>query len=212
MSAAADALRYLGIRAPDAQWLARAEEMLALLREKCPPKFRWKLFPLERAEGGVALAGGFTACGGMAEKMLADCHHAAVLVCTLGAGLDRLLATEQARDMARAALMDACASALVEEGCDAAEVEIRAHLPGKYLTDRFSPGYGDLPLSLQPALLAATDAARRLGVQAAASYLLSPMKSVTAILGVADEPQPSRVRGCAYCALRGKCGYQKPCG
>ena len=184
MSTATEALRYLGIREPDREWTEKAEAMLAFLREKCPPRFHWRLFPLARGENSLMLDGGPALSGGMAEKMLRDCTHAAVLVCTLGTAFDRLISTEQARDMARAALMDACASALVEEGCDAAERDMKAHLPGRCLTDRFSPGYGDL---------------------------LTPMKSVTALIGVADTPQPARVRGCAFCALRGKCDFQRPC-
>ena len=211
MSTATEALRYLGIREPDREWTEKAEAMLAFLREKCPPRFHWRLFPLVRLESSLMLDGGPALSGGMAEKMLRDCTHAAVLVCTLGTAFDRLLSTEQARDMARAALMDACASALVEEGCDAAERDMKAHLPGRCLTDRFSPGYGDLPLTLQIALLTAADASRRLGVQVTSSCLLTPMKSVTALIGVADTPQPARVRGCAFCALRGKCDFQRPC-
>ena len=107
--------------------------------------------------------------------------------------------------MARAVALDACGSAYVEAGCDAAEREIRSRFPGMYLTDRFSPGYGDLPLGLQPELLARTDARRRLGVSLTESLLMVPSKSVTAILGISDTPQSARIRGCAYCNLNQTC-------
>ena len=51
-------------------------------------------------------------------------------------------------------------------------------------TRRYSPGYGDLPLSVQPALLDALDAGRRLGVTLTESLLMVPMKSVTAVVGI----------------------------
>lgn len=102
--------------------------------------------------------------GRTAAVMLRSCSHAALLVCTLGATFDALARQVQARDFADALLLDGFGGAYVEAGCNAAEREIAAKLPGKYLTDRFSPGYGDLPLDVQSPLLALTDATRRLGV------------------------------------------------
>lgn len=111
--------------------------------------------------------------------------------------------------MGEAAILDACGSAWVETGCDMAQAEIAERFAPRFLTDRFSPGYGDLPLSLQPAVLGALDAERRLGIHLSDSFLMTPAKSVTAVIGVADTPQPARVRGCGYCAMREICEYRK---
>ena len=108
-----------------------------------------------------------------------------------------------------AVLLDGCGSAWVEAGCDAAEGEVSARLPGRFLTDRFSPGYGDLPLSLQPAICGALDTQRTLGLYVTDSCLLNPGKSVTAIVGVADRPQMARVRGCRYCSMNQTCQLRK---
>jgi hypothetical protein len=115
----------------------------------------------------------------------------------------------QARDMARAVILDACGSALVEQGCDGAEKELAARFPGQYLTDRFSPGYGDLPLSLQGNICTALDAPRRLGLHVTESSLLNPVKSVTAVVGLSDQPQKARIRGCTYCQMRESCALHK---
>ncbi|MBP3485692.1 MAG: methionine synthase, partial [Oscillospiraceae bacterium] len=144
-----------------------------------------------------------------AETMLADCGRVALLGCTLGAEFESMLRAEQARDMAQAVLLDACGSAWVEAGCDEAEREIAARFPGRYLTDRFSPGYGDLPLSMQPAICGALDLGRRLGVHVSERFLMNPSKSVTALIGIADRPQMARIRGCAYCAMRETCTLRK---
>ena len=111
--------------------------------------------------------------------------------------------------MARAAMLDACGSAWVEAGCDAAEEEISARFPELYRTDRFSPGYGDLPLTIQKDVCALLDAPRRLGVQVTDSFLLNPSKTVTAVIGLSDRPQPARIRGCGFCNLRASCQYRK---
>ena len=168
------------------------------------------MFHVKHAFDGEELEGaGLVLTGGMARKMLADCDRAVLLCCTLGAGFEAMLRAEQARSMARAALLDACGSAWVEAGCDGAEREIAARFPGLYLTDRFSPGYGDLPLALQRDICGVLDAPRRLGVQVGDSLLLNPAKSVTAVIGLSETPQPARVRGCGFCAMRESCQYRK---
>ena len=206
-----EVLRYLGVRdGPDgATARAAAAEADTLLRN-LRPRYVYRLFPVEQGRSGVVLVGsGVTLPGGMAGRMLAGCHEAALLACTLGAGFETMLRAAQARDMARAVILDACGSALVEAGCDKAEREIAALRPGKHLTDRFSPGYGDLPLGIQGAVCTALDAPKRLGIQVTESLLMNPTKSVTAVLGLADAPQPARIRGCACCALAGTCTIRK---
>lgn len=209
-----EALRYLGVSAPaPAQLRAQAERLMAELSAAIRPRRSWRIFPLLSVDGGFALSGTqLTLTGETARTMLSRCHAAVLLACTLGSQFDALLRERQARDMSEAVLLDACGSALVEAGCGEAEEEIAARLPGKFLTDRFSPGYGDLPLELQPALCALLDAHRRLGVTVTESLLLNPAKTVTAVIGVADTPQPARVRGCGYCALRKSCTVRRTGG
>lgn len=202
-----EVLRYLGVKEDPEGAMARAvqDEAAGLLRA-VRPRYVYRLFPLERGRSGVILQGsGVTLPGRLAGRMLARCSQAALLACTLGAGFEARLRAVQARDMARAVILDACGSALVEAGCDRLEREIAGRCPGRYLTDRFSPGYGDLPLQTQDAICTALDAGRRLGVQVTGSLLMNPSKSVTAVIGLADTPQPARIRGCARCALAGAC-------
>ena len=58
------------------------------------------------------------------KKMLAECDTAVLMVCTLGAAFDRILNEWEARDMAKAVVVDVCGSAWTEAVCDAAEAEI----------------------------------------------------------------------------------------
>ncbi len=206
-----EALRYLGVRgAPDPALLSQLSAAADRLARAAPPRWVWRAYPLAFGPEGPALEGaGLALPGEMAARMLGGCAQAAVLICTLGAAFEALLRAEQARGMARAALLDACGSAWVEAGCDEAQAEISARFPGLHPTDRFSPGYGDLPLSLQRDICGALDAPRRLGVQVTDSLLLNPSKTVTAVIGLSDRPQPARIRGCAYCDLRENCQYRK---
>lgn len=205
-----EALRYLGAAdAPETlrrQVAGEAETLSAQFR----PRHVCKVCELDFQGEEIFLCGTAVVLkGGTALKMLAQCHRAALLACTLGARFDLALTAVQARDMARAVILDACGSALVEQGCDEAEKELSARFPGQYLTDRFSPGYGDLPLELQRDICAALDTPRRLGLHVTESLLLNPVKSVTAVIGLSDRPQMARIRGCAYCQMRERCTLRK---
>ena len=207
----AEALRYLG--AGDCPPESLRQEMTAVaekLTTHVTPKYTYRVFSLKHEAEGVRLQEtDLLLTGKSAERMLAECGRAVLLACTLGAEFDALLRREQARDMAKAAMLNACGSAWVEAGCDAAEKEIAARFPEQYLTDRFSPGYGDLPLSLQPELCAVLDTQRRLGLYVSDRCLMTPVKSVTAVIGLANEPQMARIRGCGFCAMRETCALRK---
>ena len=205
-----EALRYLGASGADEALRRRMTDAACEIEQRFAPRYTYRVFEVEHCAEGEWLAGAqLLLPGNSARKMLAECHHAAVLVCTLGLGFEQHMRSLQARDMSQAVLADVCGSALVEAGCDAAEREIAARFPGLYLTDRFSPGYGDLPLDVQPAICHLTDSRRRLGVHVTPSLLMNPQKSVSAIVGIADKPQRARIRGCAYCALRSHCELRK---
>jgi len=55
------------------------------------------------------------------------------------------------------------------------------------LARRFSPGYGDLPLSIQPQMISATNANKYLHISVNESLLMIPQKSITAIIGIRSE-------------------------
>ena len=206
-----EALRYLGAGSSPPEVLRRDMEQIAdQLTAAVRPRYAYRVFSTVHEERGVLLReAGILLTGRSAARMLAQCDQAVLLICTLGAGFETMLRAEQARDMARAVMLDACGSAWVESGCNAAEEELAARFPGRYLTDRFSPGYGDLPLALQPAICAALDAGRRVGVQVTDSFLMNPSKSVTAVIGLSDRPQQARIRGCAYCSMWETCTLRK---
>lgn len=206
-----EALRYMGAGGGAPEALRReTERMAARLTAALQPRYVYRVFPLVREEDGFLLSGSSVVlAGNSARTMLAQCDRAVLLACTLGAGFDTMLRSEQARGMGGAVILDACGGAWVEAGCDAAERELRAKLPGAYLTDRFSPGYGDLPLDLQPAISAALDAERRIGIHVSASFLINPVKTVTAVIGISDRPQMARIRGCAFCSMNKTCALRK---
>jgi cobalamin-dependent methionine synthase I len=97
--------------------------------------------------------------------------------------------------------MDALASAAIEALCDGIQAELAAELPeGYYLTGRFSCGYGDLPLEIQPEILAVLNTQKTIGLFCNQNNILLPRKSVTAVMGVTAVRQETDI--CDTCRLR----------
>ena len=88
--------------------------------------------------------------------------------------------------MARAVVLQACAAAELEEYCDEQQKKISTELEksGLYLRPRFSPGYGDFPIEFQEPIMRMLDCAKKIGLTMTDSYMMSPTKSVTAIIGI----------------------------
>lgn len=114
-------------------------------------------------------------------KALNGCKEAFILGVTIGIGADRLISRLALTSPAESFITDALASAAAESLCDYADNMLRG---GGEKPFRFAPGYGDMPLSYQPAVLAALNADYTLGITLNSSSLMTPMKSITAIMGI----------------------------
>ena len=145
-----------------------------------------------------------------ADRILDGCSEVVLMALTLGAELERVLMRQEVTDMSDALVLDICASVGVEAAADDFEKQLSAELlaDGKYLTNRFSPGYGDLPLSHQRPVLELLNASRAAGITLTPSQLMVPRKSVTAILGICDHMKEKTLGGCSLCPLKTKCSYR----
>ena len=210
-----EAFRYMGIKGkPDPLTSAAAEECEQLLLKAASPKFHWSFAEISEANSeGIFLTGHkLVLRGNDIAEHLRDCFGAALLCATLGEGADKLLRKLQSEDMAKAVIADSLASAAIEQVCDTAEEKIRERFPDKFMTWRFSPGYGDLPLETQKDFLAAVNASRTVGISLTGGGLLTPTKSVTAIIGISDKPVNSARKGCGSCTMKESCKFRKTGG
>ena len=97
---------------------------------------------------------------------------------------------------------------MIEQVCDAFQKTINDAVDG-YTTSRFSPGYGDFPIEVQPDMIRYIDGQRKIGLNVTSNNLLVPRKSVTAVIGVSDRPVRGSLATCAECVLRDKCDLRK---
>ena len=202
----AQAARYFGARGgADAATQALLEKCAVPLLAAATPRAVW----LEADVDALAEAGILR--GGDVMKHLEGCPQAVLLAVTLGPAVDAQIRRAGVGDIAAGVASDALGSALAEQAAEAAEAELRqwAAKEGKYLTGRFSPGYGDWDIAVQPLVANALDTVRRAGLCVTDTNLMTPRKSVTAILGVSDHPVKGKLAGCGHCVLRTRCEYRK---
>lgn len=209
-----EALRYLGVRGGAVSQETREAlgRCARAVREAASPAAVWRLFDI--GPDGALAGADFCPEGADVRALLSGCGQAVLLAATLGAGIDALLRRAQATDMAGAVMIDACASAAIENVTDCLCADIEARLSPLRLTRRFSPGYGDMPLGQQAALCVALDAGRQIGLSLTPGGMMLPQKSVTAIAGVTAAPDRTRADGphadgCARCARFADCAYRK---
>ncbi len=177
-----------------AEGLPALRRALDLLLREAPPRSCFRLLPCRAGERGARI-GGCDIAGEALARALQGCGTAALICATLGQAADRLLARAQVQDMAWALMLDACASALVEEAAGLCRGAATA------------PGYAGFPLGGQQALLDLIDARRRLGVAGTGAGMLVPAKSLLYVQGLrppgagrADAPDPAPP--CKTCARR----------
>lgn len=206
----AQAFRYMGLHGkPDAHMTALADECEAGLLRVIHPRYIHRFFRLDfRADGILCEGSTLLLTGEDIRRHLEGCTRAVLFCATLSASADAEIRRMQQTDITAGVMTDAMASALIEQVCDLAEQEILAEVPALHPTWRFSPGYGDLPLAIQGTFLTAIDAARRVGVCVSESGILTPRKSVTAIIGLSETPVQRQRKGCAICSLSRTCPYR----
>ena len=110
---------------------------------------------------------------------LAGCREVVVFAATVGPGIDRLIKKYTKLDPVKALFMQAIGAERVETMCNL----FCDSYPEK-LRPRFSPGFGDLALSIQPEVLSVTNARKNLSITLDEGFLMSPSKSVTAFVGI----------------------------
>lgn len=202
-------LRYAGIREETPELTALLEEALADALPLLAGKVCWREFPLTWQEDVLDLGLAQTDSAALARN-LAGCDRILVFAATLGLGIDRLITRCSRLSPAKAVLIQAIGAERIEALCDrfCEEIGREFNAGGSYLRPRFSPGYGDFPLDMQRAIFRVLDCPRQIGLTLNDSCLMSPSKSVTAILGLGSCPTRTQITGCTTCG-KIDCPYRR---
>lgn len=135
---------------------------------------------------------------------LRNCETAYVFAATTGVALHRLIGRNIIISPIRGMVTDAIGSAAIEAFCDYINKSLG---DVDYLRPRFSPGYGDLSLGCQQTILDFLGAGKHIGLALTDGGMLTPVKSVTAIIGQSKEKNKCKSKkGCMVCD-RENCPY-----
>lgn len=198
-------LRYALCAAADEKSRALLRECIEEVRGKLSYKVCCCLLPV-KTEGDVSDFGAFSLRSEKLALCLRGCRKAIVFAATVGIEIDRLIARYGRLSPSRALMLQAIGTERIEALSDAFCADIKEEF-GLSPKPRFSPGYGDLPLSAQKDIFALLEPQRKIGLTLNGSLLMSPTKSVTAFVGLAGEEGQSsnKCGGCdkTGCAFRG---------
>lgn len=203
-------LRYLGYKNQyiDENTGNKIQQCVREIIDIASEKYIYDYFIITGRNASISLNHGAMELQGKSIAAYLNTSKECVLMAaTLGSRVDQRIRYYEKTDMARALILDACATAYVEELCDKVCHIIENELPGKYLNYRFSPGYGDLPITIQKNFLRVLDAEKKIGLTASESSILLPRKSVTAIAGIVEAKCKSQ-GSCAKCE-KTDCEYRR---
>lgn len=181
-----------------------------LLKEALP-KLSYKVcymrFPVKR-EGNMLDLGFMTSDSKSLCKNLDGCDELILFGATIGIEFDRLMQRYMRLSPSKAYVLQGIGAERIESLCDAFCDEIKEDVlkNGKFTRPRFSAGYGDFTLDAQKEIFSVLDAPRKIGLTLTDSLIMSPSKSVTAIVGISDTPH-CIAHKCASCGKK-DCEYR----
>ncbi|CAM3098141.1 methionine synthase [Lactococcus laudensis] len=195
-----EVLRYLGYRrkqelTPDIS--ALVDEMIMEVQNVSNARYLYQAYDFTLDEANHAIHLTNTDLVLQSKQLYSHLKHAkqvVLLAATLGIEVERQVRLYELSEMTKAFVLDAACVDYIEKICDLAEVDIDSQFTDSILNRRFSPGYGDLSLEVQPQFLKTLGADRQLGLTLTENYLMIPRKSVTAILGLFEDDKLARPR------------------
>lgn len=206
-----EVLRYCGHKGEaDLQLLQSVESIINDIYNYLSPKYCISKFSIEQNRDGVILKEtGTLLKGNDIKKHLENCKECYIFCATIGAQADGFIRQMTVKSALSGLIADAAATAAIEAYCDLIENNLRKQLSqeNKYLTWRFSAGYGDLPFEQQPEILDLLNAGKLIGVNYNSSFIMIPSKSVTAIMGAAQEKPKNRKYKCENCKNKNNCNF-----
>ena len=172
--------RYAGCPAPDPALHPLLRECIDEIAPALSYRMAYREFAVCTRDGALDL-GFVTTDSTLLQRTLAGCDRLVLIAGTVGLAPDRLIRRYGSVAPTKAMFFQAIGAERIEALMDAATAEMA---DGRALTPRVSPGYGDIPLAMQTDIFKALRCPDTIGLTLNDSLLMSPTKSVTALIGV----------------------------
>ena len=207
-----EALRYMGYNSKtvDIETQKLLDESIAEVKDLAELKYVYKIFDIEKENNNISFENVINIKSNDLYTLFKNCEKSAVIAATLGFEVEKRIRYYSLTNLSKALVFDACATSCIEALCDVAQAEIKeiALKEGFNTTHRYSPGYGDVPISHQSEILSALNAQKLIGLSVLDSYILIPRKSVTAFIGFIKDSKIYK-KSCIDCNLFGNCSFSK---
>ncbi|MGM9521415.1 MAG: vitamin B12 dependent-methionine synthase activation domain-containing protein [Oscillospiraceae bacterium] len=191
----------------------RIDEMMKSCLRHSDPKYCYEVFDIEETAEGIELIGcGVTFKGEDIRRHLHGAVSCAVMAVTIGLAAEREIFRLECQSVSDALIFNAACTAMVEVAADRCDDEIKALAASKglYTNFRYSPGYGDFPLTQQPEVLGLINAGTRLGITLTDSLMMLPRKSVSAVKGMFTRSEQAVISAsCESCYSFDTCEFRK---
>ena len=174
-------LRYMGCVKENDEALNIVKECIEMCKDVLTYSVCFDEFPISFCDDGVVFP--FAKAQSLSLlNHLKGYEKAVIFAGTVGIGLDRFIMKYSRISPSYALAFQAIGAERIEALCDAFCDDLKSEKDKTSF--RFSPGYGDFPLQFQPEIFKVLDCNKRLGISLNSALLMSPSKSVTAIIGV----------------------------
>lgn len=208
-------LKHLGMVEEDADSYLSGmiDDLTVQSREKAQPSASYSVYAgpvFIREEDGMLLEDRLFRLGKLVSSFLGKSEHIAVFAASCGPEVEHFSKKLiQDKHTLEGYLVDLIASELAESIAEKIHDEIAKHAARAQLliTNRYSPGYCNWPVSDQQALFSLLEG-HNCGITVTPSSLMMPVKSVSGIVGIGRNVKKMGYK-CRYCAdekclMRGK--------
>jgi hypothetical protein len=189
------------------------EAALAEARELIAPAAAWDAFPIrDFRHERLVLADGTKIGGGPVTTVVAGATQLVVGVCTVGGAISRRISEQlHSEQRLRAMFLDDLGSWAVDQVRQqlCRQVESEAASREWHASASLSPGESEWSVAEQAVIFSLVDA-RKIGVTLNESMVMSPVKSLSLIVGLG--PNALGVEGasnCDFCTIRERCSYRQ---
>lgn len=192
-------LRYAGCKKADSEISALVKSCIDEITNKLTYKVCYRQFWVKICDD-ICDFGAFAFRSKNLALNLNGCKSAILFAATIGVGIDRLITQYGRISPSKALMFQAIGAERIEALCDAfcADISKEYNVGTK---PRFSPGYGDLPLGCQKDIFSVLSPEKQIGLTLTDSLLMSPSKSVTAIVGLGGEEKQTKNK-CDVCNMK----------
>lgn len=214
-----EVLRYLQYKNQeiDDDLSQKIKQCIKVTKEIIYPRFIFRKYSITKSKssnenGKIYLEGtNFILHSDDIYKLLQECDECILMSTTLGLEIEKEIRKLTYTDLTKGIIIDACATTAIEEVCDIVQDKIAKNLlkESKYITYRYSPGYGDLPIEKNVDINNLLNSQKEIGLTVTNDGIMIPRKSVVALIGVSHKDVNSTKRTCENCSNRHNCDYKK---